>query len=256
MAEWRFLRGWTEAELLERMAAAARLHRNFDATEATMTTERGWSRHYSTALIAREPAGPPEADGAFLRAWSHVAAYAFSDPRIVRAHFDPGAPLDGRVMLLEVLIWGLRYLNPVRVTAVRDFADEVHSVRGFRYETLEGHFERGLEWFLLTKEHGGGEVTFTIHAGWRGGQLPNWWSRVGFGLLALRYQRAWHRLAHTRLRALLGSDHLARLPRGRKLVHSGPPLPVFSVESAARGRPPAPVTIEREQDASTTGEVV
>lgn len=247
MSEWRFLRGWSEEEMRDRLGAARALQPNFTGDESTMTAERGWSRHYSRATIARESAGPPLPDGPFARAWEHVGRYNFSDPRIVRAHFDPAAPLDGRVMLVEVLILGLRYLNPVRVSRVREFSDAGHSMRGFRYDTLEGHFERGLEWFMLTKDHQTGDVEFTVHAGWRGGQLPNWWSRLGFRLLARRYQRAWHRLAHTRLRGLVGSVGMARLPRGSRLVHSGPPLPVFTVQQAAAGAPPQPVTIEHEQ---------
>lgn len=247
MSEWRFLRGWSEDELRSRLAAARDLPPTFTDDESTMTPERGWSRHYSRATIAREPAGPPVADGPFARAWEQVGRYAFSDPRIVRAHFDPAVPLDGRVMLVEVLILGLRYLNPVRVSQVRNFSDESHSMRAFRYDTLEGHFERGLEWFMLTKNHQTGEIEFTVHAGWRGGELPNWWSRIGFHLLARRYQRAWHRLAHTRLRELVGSVGLAPLPRGSRLVHSGPPLPVFSVQQAASGAPPAPVNVEHEE---------
>ena len=250
MAEWRLLRGWSDAELSSRLAAARTLPRNFDKgeTEAGMTPERGWSRHHSAALIATEPPGPPIDGGPFEKAWEGIARFAFSDPRIVKGHFDPSAPLEGRVMLNEVLIWGLRYLNPVQITAVRSHADDQRTTRGFRYETLEGHFETGLEWFLLAKEHPTGKVTFTIHAGWRGGQLPNWWSKIGFKLLAPRYQRAWHRLAHLRLRQLVGSTGLPPLPQDRRLVTQGPPLPVFTtVQAAASGAPPGPIKTEHEE---------
>lgn len=254
MAEWRLLRGWSAPELSSRLAACRSLSRNFDDSEAGMTPERGWSRHYSTATIAREPAGPPVPGGAFATAWQLLGRYAFSDPRIVRAHFDAAAPLQGRVMLIEILIWGLHYLNPVVVSAIHEFVDQEKSVKGFRYETLDGHVERGLEWFLLTKQHASGEVSFTVHAGWRGGQLPNWWSRVGFRLLATRYQRAWHRLAHVRMRGLLGSKGLERVPRGRHLVHSGPPLPVFTVQEVASGAPPSPVQAEHERTPTNPAE--
>jgi uncharacterized protein (UPF0548 family) len=248
MAEWRLLRGWSDAELSSRLDQARTLPRNFDESEAGMTPERGWSRHHSTAVIAAEPPGPPVSGGPFERAWEQISRFAFSDPRIVKGHFNPSAPLERRVMLNEVLIWGLRYLNPVMITAVRIHADEQRTTRGFRYETLQGHFETGLEWFLLVKEHRSGEVTFTIHAGWRGGQLPNWWSKLGFKLLAPRYQRAWHRLAHLRLRQLVGSTGLAPLPRGKQLVTQGPPLPVFTtVQAAASGAPPGPIQSERDE---------
>lgn len=246
MAEWRLARGWSNDELAARLAAARATGRNFSETEAEMTPDRGWSRHYSSAIVGREAPGPPVPGGAFARAWPLMEAYAFSDPRIVKGHFDAAAPLLGRVMLIEARVLGLHYLGSVVVSAVRDVTDGERTVRGFRYDSLEGHFERGLEWFLLTKDHHTGDVTLTVHAGWQRGQLPNFWSRLGFRLLVRRYQRAWHRLAHLRMRALLGSRDLAPLPRGARLVHSGPPLPVASVREAATGPPPAPITSEDE----------
>jgi len=68
-------------------------------------------------------------------------------------------------------------------------------VFGFRYDTLDWHIERGLEWFLLTRdEHG--DIRFRIEARWQRGVLPNWWMRAGFAVLAGYYQRKWHRRAH------------------------------------------------------------
>jgi uncharacterized protein (UPF0548 family) len=247
MAEWRFLRGWSDAELKQRLARAAALPRNFDDTDRDMTIERGWGRHFSEAVVGRETAGPPEPGGAFERAWLAVADYQFSDPRIVKGHFDASAPLIDRRMLLEARVWGLRYLGPAAVAAVRDEEVEGRSVRGFRYDTIEGHFERGSEWFVVTKDHASGDVFFRIHAAWKRGQLPNWWSRVGFRLLARRYQRAWHRLAHLRLRALLRSEALPPLPAGAELVHTGPPFPIGPpVQTVATGAPPPEIAVERE----------
>lgn len=230
MAEWRFARGWSEGELAERLEWARRSTRNFDEPDRRMTPERGWSRHASTAVIAREPPGRPEADGPFERAWPSLVGYAFSDPRIVRGHFDPDAPLLGRVMLLEIRVLGLRYLGAVIVSALRADSDAERTVRGYRYDTLEGHFERGSEWFQIIKDHASGAVTFNILAGWRRGELPNAWSRLGFRLLAQHYQRTWHRLAHLRMRALLGSVDLDPVPRGARLVTAGPPLPDTHLE--------------------------
>jgi uncharacterized protein (UPF0548 family) len=250
MAEWRFGRGWSDEELRQRLAAARKRRRSFTETEAEMTPENGWSRHYSQAVIARELPGPPEPGGPFTRTWPLMQRYAFSDPRIVRGHFDPAEPLLGRVMLIEARVLGLRYLGSVFVAKVRNEKTRDQSVHGFRYDTLEGHFEDGLEWFLITKDHATGDVRLTVHAGWRRGQLPNVWSQVGFHLLVQRYQRAWHRLAHLRMRALLGSEGLEPLPRGARLVHSGPPLPVAAVQETAAGLPPAPITEETEEIAS------
>jgi uncharacterized protein (UPF0548 family) len=246
MSEWRFGRGWSDAELASRLTAARRSHRNFPDSESEMTPERGWSRHYSRAAIAREPPGPPRPGGPFERAWPILEQYRYSDPRIVTGHFDPADPLLGRVLLIEARVWGLRYLGPVFIAAVRDHATDEETVRGFRYDTLDGHFEKGLEWFLLTKHHATGEVTLTVHAGWKEGDLPNAWSRWGFRLLARRYQRAWHRLAHLRMRALLDAHDLDPLPRGRELVHAGPPLPWWPAQAGAADAPPAPISEEDE----------
>ena len=112
------------------------------------------------------------------RARVALAAYQFSNPDIVVAHFDPETALLHRRILLEIKVLGLRYLCPAVVHRVRDEGN----VYGFRYDTLEGHIERGVEWFLLTKNEVG-EIRFRIEARWQRGRLPNWWSRVGFVLL-------------------------------------------------------------------------
>ena len=100
MSEWRLGRGWTDAELAERLAATRGAHRNFAEAEEEMTPAHGWSRHYSQAVVGREAPGPPVAGGPFERAWPILERYQYSDPRIVKGHFDPEAPLLGRIMLI------------------------------------------------------------------------------------------------------------------------------------------------------------
>ena len=194
MAEWRFLRGWPAPAIRARLDAVQASPVNFtERAEEEMTGALGWHHYHSEAVIAREAD-----DGArFQRARVALSHYQFSDPGIVLAHFDPDVPLDGRRMLLEIQVFGLRYLCPAAVSHVRDEPD----VFGFRYDTLEGHIERGVEWFLLTRD-GGGDIRFRIEARWKKGEFPNWWSRLGFVLLSGYYQRKWHRLAHRRLSRL------------------------------------------------------
>jgi uncharacterized membrane protein len=246
MAEWRFARGWTESELARRLLDAALWRRNIDVPDWELTPSRGWNLNRSEAVIAREPGGAPRPDGAFARAWELIDRYAFSDPRIVKGHFDVTRPLLGRRMLLEARVLGLHYLGAVAVTDVRFDEDAGRTVRGFRYDTLEGHFERGYEWFLLEKDHRSGVVTFRIEAAWQRGELPNAWSRLGFHLLARHYQRAWHRLAYQRLRIMLGSVGLAPLPRGRGLVHEGPALRVGRVHELGSARPHDEIATEHD----------
>src|SRR5687767_13834939 len=99
MAEYRIGPGWTEAELKERLAAAAALPLNFTDPLDEMTLERGWHEYYSEAVVATEAPGPPVPGGPFERGRVVVSNYAFSDPRIVVGHFDPATPLLGRRML-------------------------------------------------------------------------------------------------------------------------------------------------------------
>ena len=200
MAEYRLGRSWAATELDERLEGLKRLSRNFSVLPEQMTLENGWHQYYSQSVVARERPGAPEADGPFERCRLAVMNYEFSDRSIVTGHFDPYVPLLGRPMLLEVKAFRfLHYLSGVLVSAVRSEENENETVFGFRYDTLEGHIERGYEWFLLKKEHETGDIRFRIEAAWQPGQFPNWWSRVGFSLVAPHYQRAWHRRAHALL---------------------------------------------------------
>ena len=213
MAEWRLWRGWSATELKARLDRARTTRSNVGATEEEMTGETGWYHYYSEAVIATETEG----DDRFARARTALANYTFSDPGIVVAHFDPAEQLLGRCMLLEIQIFGLRYLCPAVVSRVR----EEPGVFGFRYDTLEGHIERGVEWFLLTRNDAG-EIRFRIEARWQKGEFPNWWSRVGFMVLSGYYQRKWHRRAHTRVSLLAHYGSTRRPPRDAAgLTHQG-----------------------------------
>lgn len=213
MAEWRLCRSWPAAAVKTRLERARNANLNFDAIEGDMTGERGWHHYHSEAVIAREAEG----EDRFTRARVALANYRFSDPAIVRAHFDPAEPLLGRCMLLEIQVLGLHYLCPAVVNRVR----QEPNVFGFRYDTLQGHIERGVEWFLLTK-NARGEIRFRIEARWQKGQFPNWWSRIGFILLSGHFQRKWHRRAHRRL-SLLAHHGSTRRPRrdASGLTHQG-----------------------------------
>jgi len=213
MAEWRLWSRWPAAAIKARLDEARTAPLNFDAVEEDMTGERGWHHYYSEAMIATEANG----DDRFTRARVALANYQFSDPAIVVAHFDPAEAFLGRRLLLEIQVIGLHYLCPAVVNRVR----EEPGVFGFRYDTLEGHIERGIEWFLVTKNDRG-EIRFRIEARWRQGQFPNWWSRIGFVILSGYYQRKWHRRAHQRLSLLA---HYGSTQRPRRdptgLTHQG-----------------------------------
>jgi uncharacterized membrane protein/uncharacterized protein (UPF0548 family) len=223
MAEWRFLAGWSSAELSSRLKAAAALTPTVPL-DADLRPEKGWNRVLSSAVVAQEQPGPPEPHAAFEHARQLVCRLAFSDPRIVVGHWRPNSQLRGRTVLLELRFLGLRFLGPVRIGQVREESDEARTLFGFRFDTLEGHVERGSEWFLLIKDHRTGGISFRIEAGWQVGDFPAWWVRKGFQLVGRRYQRAWHRLAHEHLKVALRDWSAAdRKARGHASAHQGLP---------------------------------
>ena len=225
MSHWRFGRGWPESTLRGYLAEQYTRRVNFDVPPDQMTTARGWTVDGDDAAIGVEPPGPPLPDGLFDRARQAILNYDFSDPKIVVGHFDPRAPLDERDMLLEIKVWGFRFLNGVRVKQVRDESGEHRTSFGYRYDTLEGHIEQGFEWFLLSKNHRSGEIRFRIEAHWRLGTFPNWWSRVGFLLIGGRYRELWRRRAVRRLRALATQPAAAPPAQHGQLAHRGAAAP-------------------------------
>ncbi|AMY11817.1 hypothetical protein LuPra_05082 [Luteitalea pratensis] len=153
MAEWRLWRSWPAAAIKLRLEQARHSHSNDGAHEEDMTGDHGWHHFNSEAVIATEAEG----EDRFARARAALANYQFSAPAIVLAHFDPAEPLLWRCMLLEVQVLGLHHLCPAVVNRVTDEAD----VFGFRDDTLEGHLERGVEWFLITRNDQG-QIRFRI----------------------------------------------------------------------------------------------
>lgn len=238
--EWRLLRGWNDRELQRLLLRARRLPRNFEGGRRRMDRHHGWNQVESRSLVAREAPGSPGPVYSALR--RALERFEHSDPRIVRAHFDRADPLLDRTMLLELLALGVHLVAPVRVTAVRD----APFLFGYAIDTLSGHIETGREWFRLRKHPRTGDIRFHIDAAWGHGHFPGAWARLGFNLLGRRYQRAWHRLAHARLRRFASEVPVPGAPG--PLHHSGSPLPLGPVQFyAVRGLRPAAAHIERER---------
>lgn len=197
MALWRLGRGWTEPEVHLHLADLHGRERNFDGDPDHLRGGGHWRTYASESVISMAPPGLPKPAGPFERCRTALTNYVFSDTRIVRAHFDADAPLLHRRMLLEVKAFRLlHFLSGVCVGAVRSEQTDDVTEFGYRYDTLEGHIERGAEWFTLRKEHRSGEIRFRISAAWMPGDFPNWWSRLGFKMVGQHYQRKWHRRAH------------------------------------------------------------
>lgn len=221
MALWRFGSGWSEETIRRYLTALAQSPVNFETPPEEMIPANGWTVDWSEDEIGTEPEGPPLADGPFARAKQAIINYDFSDPSIVTGHFDPTTPVVGRNMLLELKVLKFRFLCGVRVHSVRDDLEQGTSYFGFRYDSLEGHMERGYEWFLLTKDHGTGGIHFRIEAHWGLGDFPSLWSKLGFWLIGEHYRVLWRHRAPARLREIARQTIATPIAAPGHLAHTG-----------------------------------
>jgi len=132
-------------------------------------------------------------------------SYAFADPSLVEARYDPSVPLEQREMLLILHALGAHIYAGVRVG---DAGTEIRSERGregqvffWNYRTLEGHVEEGQRDFEVWKWHDSGEVEFRTHAVSRPADT-NTVIRLGFRLLGRHKQVEFGRRACTRMALL------------------------------------------------------
>ncbi len=176
-----------------------------DARPAT-----GWHVDDYREPLPAEPPGPPVAGASFQIAQRLMRDYAFADPAIVRAVFDPSDDLAGRNMLLQARFGPLRFLLGCRVGAITDETRAVdgRSVRvwGWSYGTLEGHFERGRMDFAVWKWLDDGAVEFRIHAVSRRARAGNPLVRLGFRLVGRHEQVRFARRACERIGELVARE--------------------------------------------------
>jgi hypothetical protein len=195
----------------------------------------GWVVDDHAFPLGREEPGAPAPDGPFGVARELVRAYAFADPRLISALYDPRDPLERRNMLLRGRFLGLTWHLGVRVVRVtQDVVDEGgHPVDrwGWAYRTLEGHLEMGQMDFWVVKDRVTGEVGFRIHAVSRPARIPNPIVRLGFRLFGRGLQLRFARTAGARMQALVRERSGA--PGARS--HPVPAPAVAAVEAAPDG---------------------
>jgi uncharacterized protein (UPF0548 family) len=155
--------------------------------------ERGWHLDDLCQPLPAERPGPPEPHGSWEVARTLMRGYEFADPSIVRAYYDPAAPLEGRTMLLELRFYGLlRFDVGTRVVEVYDEDRELDGRRGrvwgWAYRTLEGHLEMGQMHWQVWKWPESGSVEFRIHSYARRAPDPNPVIRFGFLIFGRREQ--------------------------------------------------------------------
>lgn len=175
---------------------------------------------HRSALPAERP-GPPEPEGSWHHACLLVRDYAFSPPEIVRALYDPAAPLLGRDMLLEGRFHGMHFYCGVRVTEVVDeIRDNGDRSWGWAYETLEGHLERGKVTYEVVKHQDTGEVEFVVSSYSQGAPTLDRITFLGWRLFGRRTQLRFYRRCGERLRAFVEAALRGEAPR------AGPPTGV------------------------------
>ena len=181
---------------------------NYDAARLDLDDPPpGWLVDERCQPLTGEPAGPPRDGGSWEIARRLISGYEFADPSLVRAFYEPGAPLLGREMVLE-----LRALNLVRIyvgvrvaevhDGVRAVGHRVASVFGWAYRTLAGHVEQGqMEWMVF-KWHDTGAVEFRVRAVSRPAPIPNPVIRIGFMVLRRHERRLFLDGTERRMREL------------------------------------------------------
>jgi uncharacterized protein (UPF0548 family) len=144
--------------------------------------------------------------GSFELAQTLLREYRLADPRTVRAYYDGTAPLEGRDMLLELRLFGLRVFVGCRVGNVTDETRQRDGrpvrVWGWPYRTLEGHLEAGEMSWEVWEWLDAKEVEFHIHSFSRAARIQNPFVALGFRLFGPRERRRYLARACTRMREL------------------------------------------------------
>lgn len=180
------------AQLRARVDGLAALRPNFAPADLPAVARDPWhADDYSRELPGELP-GEPAPGGSFEIAMKLITGYEFADRSRVRAFFDADAPLLGRDMLLELRYLAFRVAVGVRVTEVFDHHREDGEgpvlVRGWAYQTLEGHVERGQMDYQVWKWLETGRVEFRIHAVSQLVEIDEPLLRLGFRLVGRREQ--------------------------------------------------------------------
>jgi uncharacterized protein (UPF0548 family) len=193
-----------------RLASLSQLNLNFDPDALSHArSEDGWTITDLCQPLPSEPPGTPVDGGSWNVARTLMQGYEFADPSIVRAYYNPTAPLEGRNMLLKLQALGLFWLFVgVRVGEVYDLTrctptGEVR-VWGWNYRTLDGHVEIGQMDWEIWKWPESGAVEFHVHAVSRPAPIANLIVRLGFHLLRQHERDAFLQSTKLRMRTFTG----------------------------------------------------
>ncbi len=231
-----------------RLERLANLKLNLDLERREdFTTANGWNLDQYEADLPPEATGEPCSNGSFKAAQAVLREYRFPPPDLITGIFLPDQPLEQRVMLLRANFLGLQFFFGVKVCGVtnelRQVGNGQERLWGYRYATLEGHFERGQIEFLIAKNLQTGTVQFRIDAFSKTGLIENVFYRVGFWLFGRRLQKRFARQSLTRMQLLvaqaLSRGDLEALSRGDSealKIGSSPEIKIAPENSVAKAK--------------------
>jgi uncharacterized protein (UPF0548 family) len=158
-----------------------------------------------------------------------IEEYRMADPAIVRAAWDPSAPLLGREMRLQLRLYRVLSVRVgVRVTRVWD-DDRIVDARaarvfGYEYATLPGHVEHGRMDYEVIEWRDDDAVEFRLHARSRPSGEGPLWVRFGFRIFGRREQvRFYFRCC----------DRMARMTARELQLPDDPPPPAVRLAPVA-----------------------
>jgi uncharacterized protein (UPF0548 family) len=197
-----------------RLAALAGAGLNFTLLPPEdYTPENGWHADAVSQPLPR---------GSWEIARRLTEEYAMADPALVRATWDPAAPLLGRELLLELRLYRLLSVHAgVRVTRVWDETRDGERVFGFEYATLTGHVEMGRMDYEVCRRLDDGAVDFRLHAHSRPSGDGPLWVRLGFRLFGRREQLRFYARC---------CDRMARLTARELGLPEAPPPPAVRLQ--------------------------
>jgi uncharacterized protein (UPF0548 family) len=199
------------------LAAQRQRRANFDPAQV----DNSWHHDRFRASLGTEAPGPPRAGDVWQTACRLVAAYEMADPSLIRAVYDPDAPLHGRDMLLEGRFLVLRFYMGVRVTDIIDERRDGRRVWGWAYETLEGHLERGRMSYEVEKDEQSGRVDLVINAYSQGAPTLGPVVGLGWKIFGRRMQLRFYHACGRRLAQLVGERRGRADPVGERRTVDG-----------------------------------
>lgn len=240
-----------ERQIKRRLARLSRTPVNYDPAALDLDhPPPGWNIDRRRQPLPSEAPGAPVSGGSWEVACRLIRGYEFADPSLVRAHYDPHRPLEGREMLLELRALGLvSVFVGVRVVQVYNEDRQVdgHEARvfGWAYRTLEGHVEQGQMDWQVWKWPATGEVEFRVHAVSRTAPIANPVVRIGFWALK-GHERSMFLDSTKRRMRVLTELALADEGRGDRVRQAASELTARRVPAGDRSHEEVARNVERQ----------